>query len=163
MVTPIIILLILSSPLGIAFCYSRLKSIPLDINKYASWGLGLAFIFFFIGHIAQTDGMVEMLPPWVPFKVALIYLTGAIELLVGIALFIPKLQTIAAKLGILIFVIFFPANIYAALNSVGLGGHQWGAVYLFIRAPLQIILIAWAYFLCVKEPKYDSAFKRTVL
>ena len=64
MVTPIIILLILSSPLGIAFCYSSLKSIPLDINKYASWGLGLAFIFFFIGHIAQTDGMVEMLPPW---------------------------------------------------------------------------------------------------
>ena len=34
MVTPIIILLILSSPLGIAFCYSSLKSIPLDINKH---------------------------------------------------------------------------------------------------------------------------------
>ena len=151
MVTPIIILLILSSPLALAFVYAKIRNVPVDINKYACWGLGLAFIFFFIGHIVKTDGMVEMLPPWAPFKVTLIYLTGAIELLVGIALFIPKLQTIAAKFGILIFVLFFPANIYAALNSVGLGGHQWGAVYLLIRAPLQIILIAWAYFLCVKE------------
>lgn len=92
-----------------------------------------------------------MLPPWAPFKVTLIYLTGAIELLVGIALFIPKLQTSTAKFGILMFVLFFPANKYAALNSVGLEGHQWGAVYLLIRAPLQIILIAWAFFLCVKE------------
>ncbi|WP_019028307.1 DoxX family protein [Colwellia piezophila] len=151
MVTPIIILLILSSPLVIALASAKFRKKPVNINKYACWGLGLAFIFFFIGHIVKTDGMVEMLPAWVPFKVTLIYVTGALELLVGIALFIPKLQTIAAKLGILIFVIFFPANIYAALNSVGLGGHQWGAVYLLIRTPLQIILIAWAYFLCVKE------------
>ncbi|SGY97130.1 Putative uncharacterized protein [Moritella viscosa] len=120
------------------------------MNKYACWGLGLTFIFFFIGHIVKTEGMVEMLPPWVPFKVTLIYFTGALELLVGIALFKSKFQIMAAKLGIFIFVIFFPANIYAALNSVGLGGHQWGSVYLLIRAPLQIILIAWAYFLCVK-------------
>jgi len=150
-VTPIIILLILSSPLGIAFAYAKFRGEPVDINKYACWGLGLAFIFFFIGHIVKTDGMVEMLPSWVPFKVSLIYFTGALELIVGIALFKPNLQPIAAKIGILIFVLFFPANIYAALNSVGLGGHQWGAVYLLIRTPLQIILIAWAYFLCVKN------------
>jgi len=153
MVTPIIILLILSSPLCIAFVYSKFRKVPVDINKYACWGLGLAFIFFFIGHIVKTDGMVEMLPAWVPFKISLIYFTGVLELLVGIALFKPKFQPMAAKLGILIFVLFFPANIYAALNSVGLGGHQWGAVYLLIRTPLQIILIAWAYFLCVKNYK----------
>jgi len=150
-VTPIIILLILSSPLGIAFVYAKFRGETVDINKYSCWGLGLAFIFFFIGHIVKTKGMVEMLPSWVPFKVSLIYFTGALELLVGIALFMPKFQPIAAKLGILIFVLFFPANIYAALNGVGLGGHQWGAVYLLIRTPLQIILISWAYFLCVKN------------
>jgi len=95
--------------------------------------------------------MAEMLPPWVPFKIPLIYITGAIELLVGIALFITRLQLVAAKISIIIFIVFFPANIYAALNSVGLGGHQWGPIYLLIRAPLQIILILWAYFLCIKN------------
>lgn len=151
MVTPIIILLILSSPLGFAFIYSRLRAVPVDINKYACWGLGLAFIFFFIGHIVKVNEMTEMLPLWLPFKVELVYFTGAIELLVGIALFAPRFKLVAAKLGIVIFIVFFPANIYAALNSIGPGGHQWGPVYLLIRTPLQIALIAWAYFLCIKN------------
>ena len=108
----------------------------------------MAFIFFFVGHFVKTEGMVEMLPPWVPFRFSLVYLTGLIELLIGIALFIPRYQPLAAKIAIVVFVLFFPANIYAALNGIGLGGHQWGPVYLLIRGPIQIILIAWAYFLC---------------
>ena len=112
MITPILILLILSSPLGVAFFYSRLKKASINIKKYACWGLGLAFIFFFIGHIVKANGMAEMLPPWVPFKIPLIYITGAIELLVGIALFITRLQLVAAKISIIIFIVFFPANIY---------------------------------------------------
>jgi uncharacterized membrane protein len=150
MITPIIILLLLVSPLGLAFVYSRSRNEPLNVKKYACWGLGVAFIFFFIGHLVQTEGMVEMLPPWVPLRLALVHLTGFIELFIGIALFISRYQTFAAKLAIVVFVVFFPVNIYAALNSIGLGGHQWGPVYLLIRGPLQIILVAWAYLLCVK-------------
>ncbi|MEP1448326.1 MAG: hypothetical protein ABJK37_19650 [Paraglaciecola sp.] len=150
MVTPIIILFMLTSPLIIAFLYSKFSDRPLNITKYACWGLGIAFIFFFVGHLVETEGMVEMLPSWVPSRLALVYLTGLIELLIGIALFMPRYQPLAAKLAIVVFVIFFPANIYAALNGIGLGGHQWGPVYLLIRGPLQIILIAWAYFLCLK-------------
>jgi len=150
MLTPIIILLLLSSPLVIAYAYSKINSTELNITKYASWGLGIAFLFFFMGHIIKAHAMVEMLPPWVPLRLTIIYATGLLELLIGIALFIPKYQLNAAKLAIGVFIVFFPANIYAALNSIGLGGHQWGAVYLAIRGPLQLILIAWAYFLCLK-------------
>lgn len=151
MLTPIIILFLLSSPLLIAFAYSRVNDTPLNVKKFACWGLGIAFIFFFIGHFVKTAGMVDMLPPWVPYRLALVYFTGVIELLLGIALFIPKYQTIAAKLAIVVFIAFFPANVYAAINGIGLGGHQWGPVYLLIRGPLQVILIAWTYFLCIKK------------
>jgi len=150
MVTPIIIILLLASPLGIAFILSNFRNNPLDVAKYACWGLGVAFVFFFIGHLVKAEGMVEMLPPWVPFRLALVYLTGLLELVIGIGLFLPRYQVFAGKVAIVVFVIFFPANVYAALNGIGLGGHQWGPVYLLIRGPLQIILIAWAYFLCVK-------------
>jgi len=152
MLTPIIILILLFCPLGTAYLYSKLSNKPLDIKKFSSWGLGIAFLFFFVGHIVKAHGMVEMLPPWLPFRLALVYSTGLLELVIGIALFIPRYQLIAAKLAIVIFLVFFPANIYAALNEVGLGGHQLGPVYLLIRGPLQLILIAWAYFLCVKDP-----------
>jgi len=151
MITPLIILLLLSSPLALAFIFSKLTRSSLNVTRYACWGLGIAFIFFSIGHVVKAEGMVDMLPPWVPFRLTLVYLTGVLELLVAVGLFLPKYQTYAAKVSIVIFVVFFPANIYAALNGIGLGGHQWGSVYLLIRGPLQITLIAWAYFLCVKS------------
>jgi len=159
MLTPIIIILILSSPLAVAFALANFKISALDLKKYSCWGLGCAFVFFFIGHIVQAEGMVTMLPPWVPYRLALVYLTGLLELLIAIALFIPKWQTRAATTAVVVLVVFFPANIYAAFNSVGLGGHQWGPSYLLIRAPLQIILIGWAYFLCIQTKSIPETRK----
>ena len=151
MTTPIIILILLTSPLIVAFFISKVRGSELDVGKFACWGLGIAFVFFSIGHVVKADGMLQMLPSWIPFRLPVIYLTGLLEVIIGVALFIPKHQANASKAAIVVFVIFFPANIYAALNATGLGGHQLGPVYLLIRLPLQLILIAWAYFLCVKS------------
>ena len=151
MMTPVIILILLTSPLLIACIVAKITKTKLNIKKYASWGLGIAFIFFSVGHFVKTDGMIEMLPSWVPLRLEIIYATGILELVIGISLFFTNLQNKAALVAIMVLVLFFSANIYAALNSVGLGGHQWGPVYLLIRVPLQLILIAWAYFFCVKN------------
>ena len=153
MSTSLLILVILVSPLFVATLFWKIKKKPIDVNKYAAWGLGLAFIFFAIGHFVLTDGMVAMFPPWVPHKITLVYLTGILELLVGIALFNSKHRVNGAKTAIILFIVFYPVNIYAALNSIGLGGHQLGPEYLLTRTPLQIILILWAYFLCMKKYK----------
>lgn len=149
MISPIIILSLLIGPLLVAFIASRFTGRNVKTRKLACWGLGLAFIYFSMGHFVQTNGMVEMLPQWVPMRLPLVYVTGVLEVAIAIALFIPAYQSIASQLAIAVFVAFFPANIYAALNGVGLGGHQWGPVYLLIRGPLQIVLIAWAYWLCL--------------
>ena len=151
MTTPIIILILLTGPLFLAFLVSKIKGDVLNVSKFASWGLGSCFIFFSIGHAIQAEGMVQMLPPWVPFRLPLVYATGLLELIIGLTLFFPKFQVNAAKAAIVVFIVFFPANIYAAINATGLGGHQWGPVYLLIRLPLQLVLIAWTYFLCVKN------------
>lgn len=150
MITPIIILCLISFPLIASLIYAKINGTEILIGKYACWGLGIAFIFFFVGHFVQTQGMIDMLPPWIPMRKVLIYATGILELIIGIMLFLPRYQTMAAVSAIIIFIVFFPANIYAALNGVGLGGHQWGPVYLLIRTPLQLILIFWAYYYCIK-------------
>lgn len=149
MITPIIILSLLVLPLSVAYFTCRWKGVQLNVSKYACWGLGVAFLFFSTGHFVKTAGMVEMLPSWVPWRELLIYLTGALEAVVGIALFSSKYSRLASIAAMLILIGFFPANVYAALSSTGLGGHQWGPVYLLIRAPLQIILVGWAYYLCL--------------
>ncbi len=157
MVTPLMILSLLVIPLLVAYAVNRRRRRlpgqtppPLNVQRYACWGLGVAFMYFFLGHLVKTQDMVAMLPPWLPARTLLVYASGLLELAIAIALFIPRWQTLAARCAIVVFILFFPVNIYAAWHGVGLGGHQWGPVYLWIRAPLQLLLIAWAYGLCVR-------------
>ena len=150
MINPIITLLLLFSPLITFYLYSKVMGKPLLLGKVACWGLGMAFSFFFMGHFVKTAGMVEMLPVWMPLRLELVYFTGVLELAIAIALFIPRYQVRSAKIAIVVLVLFFPVNIYSAINAIGLGGHQWGPIYLLVRAPLQTALVFWAYFLCAK-------------
>jgi uncharacterized membrane protein len=92
----------------------------------------------------QTEAMIEMLPPWVPERRALVYLTGLAEVLAAIGLFSNRWRQASAIAAASMLVVFFPANIYAAVNAVGMGGHTWGPIYLLIRVPLQLLLLAVA-------------------
>ena len=156
MITPTIIVLLLLTPVIVTYLLGRFMDYSFSLQKSACWGLGLAFVFFAMGHAVKTAGIVDMLPPWVPMRVALVYLTGLVELLIAVMLFIPRFQVLGAKIAIAVLVVFFPANIYAAFHSIGLGGHQWGPVYLLIRTPLQLLLITWAYCLCIKGERYQG-------
>jgi uncharacterized membrane protein len=51
-----------------------------------------------------------------------------------------------------VLILFFPANIYAAINHIPLGGHAWGPAYLLIRAPLQAIILFWVYWFTIRQP-----------
>ncbi|KDM90057.1 hypothetical protein [Photobacterium galatheae] len=150
MTTPLVILMLLCSPLLLSY-FAGKRGIEMR-DRFASYGLGLAFLFFALGHFVATEGMVEMLPPWLPSRYAIVYLTGVFEVMIAAGIFISAYRQVAGQIAIATFLCFFTANIYAAWHSVGLGGHQWGPVYLLIRAPLQLLLIFWTYHFCVKRP-----------
>jgi uncharacterized membrane protein len=48
-------------------------------------GICLVFLFTAMGHFFKTDSMIPMLPPFVPARRALIYLSGIVEVLVAAA------------------------------------------------------------------------------
>lgn len=123
-----------------------------DLRGAAAIGLGLLFIFTGIGHFIQTGPMAQMLPPWVPERTLLVYLTGGLEFAIAVGFFVPRLRRLGGWVAAVILVLFFPANIYAAINHVPLGGHAWGPVYLLIRAPLQGIFLWWVYWFTLKQP-----------
>lgn len=154
MITPLIILTLLCAPLLLSYLLG--KRTAQDRYRYASYGMAVCFGFFAIGHFVQTAGMAEMLPPWLPMRVTIIYLTGVFELVIAVGLLFARWRKLFGQVAIATFICFFAANVYSALNSVGLGGHQWGPVYLLIRTPLQLILIAWVYYFCVRGEQ--SAF-----
>ncbi|MGH7454950.1 MAG: DoxX family protein [bacterium] len=109
-------------------------------------GLSLFFIFTAIGHFIKTEEMAAMLPAFVPNRVAIIILTGVLELLAAIGVWIPRLKRITGWCIMLMLIGFLPANIYSAINRVDFGGHESGPIYLLVRIPFQFLVIAWAYF-----------------
>lgn len=149
MITPLIILALLSGPYLIFSIIGARLNKPNSGSLGGVVGLSIAFTFFGIGHFVMTEEMTWMLPQWMPHRAVLVYLTGLLEFSLALALLIPALRRIAGSLCIVVLVIFFPANVYAAFNHVDFGGHAWGPIYLVVRAPLQILLIAWAYWFAV--------------
>jgi uncharacterized membrane protein len=77
--------------------------------------------------------MTLMLPTWVPAREALVYLSGVLEITVAVGLFVPRWRPMAGRCAAAMLVAFFPANVYAAIQHVPMGGHAWGPVYLLIR------------------------------
>jgi uncharacterized membrane protein len=108
-------------------------------------GLSVSFIFFGIGHFIKTQGMIAMLPPFLPERELLVYATGGLEIILGICIWIPAFRKVVVHTQFILLILFFPANVYAAFNYVEFGGHAWGPVYLIIRVPLQALLLFWVW------------------
>lgn len=144
MITPLIILTLLIGPGLLVWLASPSAGIHAWTANKRALGLALCFVFFGIGHFAQTDGMMAMLPEFVPARRELVWLTGVGEWLVALGLLIVRFRSIAVLAALAMLIGFFPVNVWAAWQETGLGGHQWGLEYLWIRAPLQAVLILWS-------------------
>ncbi len=90
--------------------------------------------------------MASMLPPAVPYRIELIYITGVLELFGAIGVWIPGLTRLTGVCLILMLVGIVPANVYSAINHVEFGGHGSGPGYLLIRVPFQLFVIWWTFF-----------------
>ena len=95
--------------------------------------------------------MAQMIPPAVPARHFLIYLTGVVEICAAVALLLPTFRRATGWFLMTLLVCLLPFNIYAAWQQVPMGGHEWGPAYLLIRIPLQVLLFAWTYWFAVRR------------
>ena len=113
-------------------------------------GLCLVSLFAALGHFFKTDSMISMLPPFVLARRAVIYVSGVLEILFAIAVVsLPSSAYVGWMIALYLLAIF-PSNVYAAIHRVPFGGHSMGPRYLFARFPLQLLLVLWTYWFCVK-------------
>jgi uncharacterized membrane protein len=85
--------------------------------KYA--GLVLVSLFFLIGgqaHFTATPFFVSIVPPYVPFPLAMVYLTGVLELIGAVAVWVPRLRSWAGMGLVALTICVTPANIYMWMN-----------------------------------------------
>jgi uncharacterized membrane protein len=156
MTTPLIMLAILAVPVLIVWTL-RLRGLNVNLAGAGVSGLVVTFLFTASGHFIQPGPMAEMLPPFVPARLPLIYLTGLLEIALAIGIALPATRRVAGLAAMVVLVLFFPANVYAAFAYVDMGGHAWGPLYLLIRAPLQALLIAWTWWFAVRSAPAAAA------
>ena len=152
MTTIILMLLILMAPYGAVRLFAALTRREVNGRGAAALGLSLLFLFTGIGHFTQTEPMAQMLPPWVPARRLLVYVTGVLEFAIAVGFLVPKSRKITGWIAVGVLVLFFPVNIYAAIQYIPMGGHAWGPVYLLLRAPLQVLIVWWVYWYTIRQP-----------
>ncbi|CAD0004662.1 DoxX family protein [Flavobacterium salmonis] len=117
--------------------------------------MALMLVFTAVGHFVFTKGMTMMIP-FLPLPNVIVIFTGVIELIAAIGLLFRNTKVLTGKLLILFFILLFPANIYAAIHHINLQTADYtgkGISYLWIRIPMQLLFITWAYFSTINQSK----------
>lgn len=123
----------------------------LSARLFTSWKeaarIGIAVMLLFTG-VSHFSGlrheMAAMIPPPFTGSLALIYLTGLLEIIGALGVLTVPLRTPAAWSLAALMVALFPANVYAALAGLTLGGQP--VTPLWIRGPLQLfwfVMLLW--------------------
>ena len=100
-------------------------------------------VFGGVNHFIKPEMYAPFIPDFLP-NVALNYLAGMAEIVLGIGVFIPKFRSMAT-LGILVMMlVFLPLHIIDVFKeNPAIGSHQ----VALIRLPVQFLFIAWAWFI----------------
>jgi uncharacterized membrane protein len=105
----------------------------------------LLAVFFLVAgvlHFHLDEAFARIVPPMLPFPVAIVWITGAMELAFAAAL-LAKWRLPLTGLWLSAYLLaVLPANIYMALAQIPLGDTVLSPAALWIRVALQFPLIA---------------------
>jgi uncharacterized membrane protein len=110
------------------------------------WSLYLMaafYVFAGVMHFVSERFYLRMMPPYVPNHRFWVLFTGVLEAGLGLALLFSEARVWAAWGIIGLLVLVFPANIHMAFHAEKF--RKASPVFLWLRLPLQFLLIWWAY------------------
>tara|TARA_B100001250_G_scaffold340163_1_gene307751 strand:- start:25 stop:417 length:393 start_codon:yes stop_codon:yes gene_type:complete len=105
----------------------------------------MSFFYVLVGvdHFKNPDWYIKIIPPVLPFKLEMVYLSGFFEILFGILLLFKKTRQISGWGLVLLLLAVYPANLYLAITNGEVMNTTpyiaWG------RLPIQFLFIGLAY------------------
>lgn len=105
--------------------------------------MSIFYVRIGVHHFLDPEYFLNIMPPFLPYHLELVYISGFFEILFGILLMFQNTRAFAGKGLIILLIAVFPANIYLAqTNGAALGISPliaWG------RLPFQFVFIGLAY------------------
>ena len=110
-------------------------------RAYLPWIVAAAFTVSGLTHLVHPTTFTPIVPHFLPWPTALVYASGAIELICAVGLW--RRERWAGIAAALLLVIIWPANLQDAITAQN-GQDVTTQVVDWIRFPLQIVLIWFA-------------------
>jgi uncharacterized membrane protein len=112
--------------------------------------MSVLYVIAGVTHFVAPDLYVQIVPPYLPFPLALVYISGVAEAAFGAGLVFERTRRLAAWGIIGVLVAVFPANVYMATSDVVIQGAPGGigdpsAAARWGRLPIQVVLVLWAW------------------
>ena len=104
--------------------------------------LAMFLILGGVQHFISPTNYIPFVPSFLPFTMAIIYISGLFEILFGLALFFKKHETIGAWGILILMLLFLPIHIWDVFSETpAIGSHHAD----IIRLPVHFLLIfiAW--------------------
>ena len=112
------------------------------MKAFSKYLLALFLVVAGTLHFIVPDVYSKIMPPYLPWPLELVYLSGAIELMLGLLLPVPRCTRLAAWGIIALLIAIFPANLYLYQHQEIMPGPP---LLHLLRLPLQIAFILWAF------------------
>lgn len=106
--------------------------------------LALLMLFAGVYHFRKPQTFASIVPAYLPYPLALVYISGVFEILGGIGLLVPLTSRWAAWGLVALFIAVFPANVNMAIHNIPINGESY-PIGSWVRLPLQGLLILWAW------------------
>jgi uncharacterized membrane protein len=122
------------------------------VRRIFRYLLAVAFVLAGANHFLKPDFYVAIMPPYLPWHLPLVWISGVFEILGGLGVLFPHpLRRYAAWGLVALLIAVFPANLHVALNDVAVAGLPASPVFNWVRLPFQLVFIAWVIW-CTSPP-----------
>ena len=112
-------------------------------KKISMYIMATIYVAAGILHFVKPDTYSSIVPDWLPYPLALVYISGGVEIAGGLMLLPVATRRFGAWLIILLLIAVFPANVQMSVNYYR--EHNPYFWLTILRLPLQVVLIWWAW------------------
>lgn len=122
--------------------------------------MAAGYVLAGVMHFVAPKQYAQIIPPSLPRPELLVYLSGIAEVGLGLGLLFRRTRRVAAWGVVGLLVAVFPANVYMATHDVIIEGapeaiRDPSDTARWIRLPLQVVLILWAWWY-TQDPPEDA-------
>ncbi len=104
---------------------------------------------FYVGagilHFTSPGFFVAIMPPYLPWHLELVHLSGLFEIALGLAVLPVATRAIAGWGLVALLIAVYPANIHMALNPERFVEAGTSIGFIYARLPFQFLFMFWAW------------------